>query len=169
MMKLKENGSHLIDNLKRISYILILFIFIASCTSRTIYKKPDNLISKDEMVQLWTDIMIANGARTVKNTMAQGKINYMPFINKKYNIDSTRFMNSNIYYTSNIEEYEAMFQEVLLKLKKIKATYDPSFEDIDENLPIWKQDSIRNSRKLKKPKKVNTQIDSKLKEKINKE
>jgi len=126
---------------------LLVFILCFSCTSRTIYKKPKNLVSKEQMVDLWVDITIANGARNKKNKKAQREINYMPFIYKKYNIDSTRFMESNIYYTSKIEEYEKMFQEVEVKLKKIKEIYDPLSKGIDPELPIWKRDSIRNSRK----------------------
>ena len=126
---------------------MLVLILCFSCTSRTIYKKPKNLISKEQMVDLWVDITIANGAKNIKNKKAQRKINYMPFIYKKYNIDSTRFMESNIYYTSKIEEYEKMFQEVEARLKKIRENYDPLSKDIDPTLPIWKRDSIRNSRK----------------------
>ena len=126
---------------------MLVLLVCFSCTSRTIYKKPKDLVSKEQMVDLWVDIMIANGARNKKNKMAQRKINYMPFIYKKYNIDSTRFMQSNIYYTSKIEEYEKMFQEVEVRLKKIREIYDPLSKDIDPELPIWKRDSIRNSRK----------------------
>lgn len=126
---------------------MLALILSFSCTSRTIYKKPKNLVPEEQMVELWVDIMIANGARSKKNKKAQGKINYMPFVFKKYNIDSTRFMESNIYYTSKIEQYEKMFQEVEARLKKIKEIYDPLSKDIDPELPIWKRDSIRKSRK----------------------
>lgn len=136
--------------MKRISYIVVVFTLIASCTSRTIYKKPDNLISKEEMIQLWTDLLLANGARTTKNIKAQSKVNYMRFVYKKYNIDSARFMQSNIYYASKVEEYEKMFQEVKTNLKKIKEKYDPLSKDIDPDLPVWKRDSIIKSRKKKK-------------------
>ena len=126
---------------------MLVLLLCFSCTSRTIYKKPKNLVSKEQMVDLWVDITIANGARSKKNKKAQRNINYMPFIYKKYNIDSTRFMESNIYYTSKIEEYENMFKEVEVRLKEIREIYDPLSKDIDPELPIWKRDSIRKSRK----------------------
>jgi hypothetical protein len=128
-----------------------VLILCFSCTSRTIYKKPENLISKEQMVDLWVDITIAHGAENIKNMKAQKKINYMRSLYKKYNIDSTRFMESNIYYSSKIEEYEKMFQEVDVRLKKIKEIYDPLSKDIDPKLPIWKRDSIRNRNRLKRP------------------
>jgi len=110
------------------------------------------LIPKDQMIELWTGILIANNAKAVKNGKNQKKINYLPFIYQKYKIDSTRFMKSNIYYTSKIEEYEKMFQEVELQLRDIKKRYDPLSADIDPTLPVWKRDSIRRSNMEKKRK-----------------
>ena len=102
------------------------------------------------MVELWTEITIANNAKSVQNRKGQKKINYMPFIYQKHNIDSVRFMQSNIYYTSKIEDYEKMFQRVELKLRKIKEIYDPLSADIDPTLPVWKKDSIRRVNRKKR-------------------
>jgi len=127
-----------------------MFIFLTSCTSRTIYKKPEDIIPKNQMIDLWVDIYIANGAQSVENKNSERLINYFPFIYQKYNIDSVRFMKSNIYYTSKIEEYEEMFQQVEKKLFDIKTVLDPLSEGIDPRLPIYVKDSIRRS-KTKKP------------------
>ena len=121
-----------------------------SCTSRTIYKKPKNLISEDQMVELWTEIIIAKNAKSIKNQKGQKKINYMPFIYQKHKIDSAKFMQSNIYYTSKVEDYEKMFKRVEAKLRKIKEIYDPLSVDIDPTLPIWKKDSIRRKNREKR-------------------
>ena len=127
-----------------------MFIFLTSCTSRTIYKKPEDIIPKNQMIDLWVDIYIANGAQSVENKNSERLINYFPFIYQKYNIDSVRFMKSNIYYTSKIEEYEEMFQQVEKKLFDIKTVLDPLSEGIDPRLPIYVKDSIRRSN-TKKP------------------
>ena len=127
-----------------------MFFFLVSCTSRTIYKKPEDLISKNQMIDLWTDIYIANGTQTVKNKKLEKRINYFPFIYQKYKIDSVRFMKSNVYYTSRIEEYEEMFQQVEKKILNIKTVLDPLSEGIDPSLPVYVRDSIRRS-KTKKP------------------
>lgn len=133
----------------RNTIIIVAVLLVVSCTSRTIYKKPDDLISKDQMINLWTDIYIANGAKAVKNKRLERKINYMPFVYEKYQIDSTRFMRSNIYYTSKIELYEEMFRKVEKRLTELRDKYDPDMAGVDMNLPIWKRDSIRRARKLK--------------------
>jgi len=139
----KDKESRLIDNLKRLGYISVVLLLVVGCTSRTIYKKPKDLISEDQMVEIWTEIFLANNGKSVKNIKGEKKINYMPFIYQKYAIDSARFMQSNIYYTSKVEDYEKMFERVELKLRKIKEIYDPLSKDIDPALPIWKRDSIR--------------------------
>ncbi len=96
-----------------------------SCTSRTIYKKPKNLIEREQMIDLWTDIYIAKGARSVKTKTLRKNIDYIPLILKKYNIDSSSFSESNIYYTSKIDDYEKMFEEVQERLKALKEVYKP--------------------------------------------
>ena len=126
-----------------------MFIFLNSCTSRTIYKKPDDIIPKNQMIDLWVDIYIANGTQTINNKKLEKRVNYFPFIYQKYNIDSVRFMKSNIYYTSKIEEYEEMFQRVEKKLFEIKVVLDPLSKGIDPRLPTYVKDSIRKSNSKK--------------------
>ncbi len=130
--------------------VIVSFFLLASCTSRTIYKKPDDLISKDQMVDMWTDIYIAHAARAVKNSNLERKVNYMPFIYEKYQIDSARFMRSNIYYTSKVEVYEELFKKVEERITNMRDIYDPDMAGIDPKLPIWKRDSIRRARKQQK-------------------
>lgn len=129
--------------MKHIFYILIIFIILASCTSRTIYKKPENLIGKEKMITVWTDLYIAMGAKSVKTITGEKEINYIPLVLKKHKIDSVQFSKSNIYYTSRIEEYEEMFEEVQKRLKEEKNIYDPETE----------LDSIIRISKEQKPKK----------------
>jgi hypothetical protein len=102
----------------------LAIILLAACTSKTILKKPKNLIPKDTMVLLLTDLYIAKSASPEKNINNERKINYVSLVYNKYLIDSTRFMNSNYYYTSKLEEYDLIFKEVkenlALKREKIE-------------------------------------------------
>ncbi len=101
------------------------------------------------MIELWTDIALAKAAFNEKNKKVQRKVNYMRFVYKKHQIDSARFMESNIYYTSRIEDYERMFQKVSENLKSLQAVYDPSKNDEEDDLPLRKRDSIQRSKLLK--------------------
>ncbi|MDG1038668.1 MAG: DUF4296 domain-containing protein [Polaribacter sp.] len=111
--------------------ISLLLIFLSSCTSNTIFKKPEDIIPKDTMSLLIQDMMIASSAKFIKNTNKQKKINYMSFVYDKYKIDSVRFQNSNFYYISKIDLYEEIITDAKVKLEnkkkfftKLKATQD---------------------------------------------
>ena len=122
-------------------YIFFIFFTLASCTSRTIYKKPENLIGKDKMINIWTDLYISMGAKSVKTKNFEKDKNYIPLVLEKYKIDSIQFSISNIYYTSRIEEYEEMFEEVQKRLNDLKNIYDPETE-IDSLIRSSKQEIL---------------------------
>jgi len=132
-MRLKENALLLIVNMKNLSYLL-LFIFFTSCTSNTIFEKPKDLIPRDTMTLLLGDMMIASSAKYVKNINQEKKVNYMAFVYDKYKIDSLRFQNSNFYYTSKIDLYEEIVNDVKKNLEAQKEYY---------NKLNLKQDSLR--------------------------
>ncbi len=128
--------------MNKLVYIFFMFILVLSCTSRTIYKKPKNLIDKEKMITVWTDLYIAAGSRSVKTKTLKTKINYAPLVLDKYKIDSVQFSESNIYYTSRIDEYEKMFEEVQKRLKDLKKIYDPKTKR-DSIIKLSKKDSIK--------------------------
>ena len=126
--------------MKKISYLILLSIFFMACTSNTIIKKPDHLISKNQMVDLLTDMLIASGAENIKNSNLERNVNYFPLVFEKYGIDSTRFKESNYYYTSRIDEYEQILQKVDARLKAMKKEIDDDIKLKDS----LKSDSIKN-------------------------
>jgi len=126
--------------MKKLSFLL-LFIFLISCTSNTIFEKPKDLIPRDTMSLLIQDMMIASSAKFVKNINKQKKINYMSFVYDKYKIDSLRFQNSNFYYISKIDLYEEIITDAKVKLEKKKKFYS--------NLKKT-QDSIKKNKRKKK-------------------
>ncbi|MCF6279099.1 MAG: DUF4296 domain-containing protein [Flavobacteriaceae bacterium] len=145
--------------MKRRIYIFLMFTLVLSCTSRTIYKKPKNLIEKEKMITVWTDMYIAAGAKSVKTKTLKTKINYAPLVLDKYKIDSVQFSESNIYYTSRIDEYEKMFKEVQKRLESLKKVYEPEPKK-DSILPILERiDSLKTNKKALKKKFKNQPID----------
>jgi len=128
-----------------------------ACTSNTIIKKPDNLIPKNQMEDLITDMLIAAGAENIKNIDLERNVNYFPLVFEKYGIDSTRFKESNYYYTSQIDDYEKILKKVDERLKALKEKIDNEIK-LQDSL---KNDSMRNIREnfKKVPKKLQ-QIDT---------
>ena len=116
----------------RIIGILLMLIVSGACTSNTIYKKPNDLISKNQMIDIMTDLYIAKSAYHVKNINQERKINYTAMIFEKYGIDSTRFSNSNIYYMSKIDEYEKMHKVISERIEEMIKERDSFIEPQDE-------------------------------------
>jgi len=120
--------------MKHLTIIFILSFFVFSCTSNTIFKKPDNLIPKDSMIDLLVEIQIATAAKSAKNLEGNFGINYMPFIYEKHKIDSARFSESSFYYTTDIDHYTKI-------LKAVKARIDQLHIENETLLEI--KDSIK--------------------------
>ena len=131
--------------MKNLSYFLVS-IFLVSCTSNTIFKEPKDLIPRDTMTLLLGDMMIASSAKFVPNKNQQNKVNYMAFIYDKYKIDSLRFQNSNLYYTSKIDLYQEMITDVKKNLEEKKDFY----KKISSRKDSIRRDSIKKvGKKLK--------------------
>ncbi len=109
-------------------YRSIVYFFIAvfmiSCTSSTIYEKPKNLIPEDEMVELLVDLHIARYAEGKKNIFKDGKAKYTHLVYKKFGIDSLRYSESNLYYSSRLDDYKRIYSKVEAELRAQKKVYD---------------------------------------------
>ena len=128
--------------MKKISSIFI-FLFLVSCTSNTIFEKPQNLIPSDTMSLLLQEMVIASSAKFMKNKGQQKNINYMPLVYEKFKIDSSRFETSNQYYMSTIDKY----QEILEGAKASLGSRNEVFKKIKTRLDSLRKDSIRIARK----------------------
>ncbi len=139
--------------MKQFITVILILIFIISCTSNTIYKKPENLISKDQMVDLLVDMQLALSAKTVKNKDGKRKIEYMHLVYEKYGIDSTRFSTSNFYYTTNIDDYNKILKKVKKRLDGMKKEYETE-QNLKDSLDRGTSKPVLSERlPTKKPKK----------------
>lgn len=126
--------------------LLLLLIFIISCTSNTIFKAPEDLIPKDSMQLLINDMLLASSAKYPKNKNLEKNINYMPLVYEKYHIDSTRFQRSIIYYTSKIDEFNKMLDTIKARLELSKKVLVDQKREIDS----LRRDSIRQLKTIDK-------------------
>lgn len=129
--------------MKRVLLIILLFSVFLSCTSNTIYEKPKDLIPRDSMLMLLRDLYIASSAKSIKNKNLQRRISYIPVVYEKYGIDSTRFQQSNLYYTSKIDLYEPMLKEIITSMEEERDIYSK----IKKTQDSIRQDSLKKNRK----------------------
>ncbi len=122
---------------------------LLACTSNTIYEKPKDLIPKEKMVALLTDMFLANSAIISPNKSGKRNVKYTPLVYKKYHIDSAQFKRSNRYYTSNIKEYKAIYQEVLINIEKLEKKYK-ALQNKRDSIENVKKDSIKENMKKKR-------------------
>ncbi len=87
-------------------------IFLVSCGEKLI-EQPENLIARDEMVLILKDMAIVNAAKTTNiGILKDNGIDPTTYVLNKYNVDSTRFVDSDRYYASVPLAYESIYKEV---------------------------------------------------------
>ena len=134
--------------MKNTTTFLIFITLLASCSSNTIYDEPTDLIPKDSMVLLLKDLYLATSAKSIKNKKQQKRISYTPLVYNTYKIDSLRFNTSNFFYTSKVDVYEPMLEQVMVLLKKEQAFFTEAKKIKDSIF----NDSIKKKKITKDPK-----------------
>ncbi|MCK4562475.1 MAG: DUF4296 domain-containing protein [Flavobacteriaceae bacterium] len=109
--------------MKKIIY-MFLVLTLMSCKNKVNYKKPKDLIPREQMINLLYDMHIVNATQGVRDKDLEKNKNYMSLIYEKHKIDSTQFAASNIYYIANISEYEDIFEEVKFRLEILLEVYE---------------------------------------------
>lgn len=149
--------------IKQLKYILLVLLVI-SCKNNSIDKpkKPDNLISKDKMVEVIYDISIINAAKgTNRKLIENNGIVPEDYIYEKHNIDSLQFALSNEYYAYNLKTYEDIYNSVKIKLEKDKNHFKTIIEtkqkikDSLNKIRKSERDSLKKIGKLIPKKKLN--------------
>ena len=112
-------------------------------------EKPENLIPKEKMVEIIRDLSLLNAAKSTSITvLRRNNIEPMPYLYTKYDIDSTQFSDSDLYYASLPEEYEDIYAKVEARLE-IEKEATVEAKKIKDSLQA-------EERELKKEKKAST-------------
>ncbi len=138
----------------RTIYLILIFILILGCQDKVYYEKPEGLLEKEEMIEILYDMHLAVGTSNIQNVHFEKNRNYTSLVYEKYGIDSTRFLEANVYYTAHIQEYEEIFEEVERRIAGLKQVMEPQSDStsaISDKIREAgrKQDSIRKVLKSK--------------------
>ena len=103
--------------MRKIILFLAIAITFVSCKEEVI-PKPDRLIAQDVMVDIMYDLTILEAIKNQNPaSLDTFKINSRAYIFKKYKIDSIQYAKSNIYYSSDYDEYKSMFEQISKRLE----------------------------------------------------
>lgn len=125
----------------------MLLIILAGCQDVKYPEKPENLLSKEKMVQMLADAYIGNASRSKSynnRILRTNGVHLDSILYKKHQVDSLTFVKSNAYYASNLVIYTEIMTEVekLLLTKKVsvdsilKLQKKRSSPKIDSILPL---------------------------------
>ena len=110
---------------------------------------PENLISKEKMIDIIYDMTLINVAKGVnKSILENNGIIPEQYLFNKHSIDSILFAKSNEYYSYDLKTYQTIYDKVKIKLEKNKNI-------INDSIDILKQISGELSKKLIKEIKKN--------------
>jgi hypothetical protein len=135
------------NKLQRI--IILCLVFSCNNTLNQNNKPPENLISKEKMVDIIYDMTLINVAKGVnKSILENNGIIPEQYLFNKHSIDSMLFAKSNEYYSYDLKTYQTIYDNVKIKLEKNKKI-------IIDSIEILKQISGEMSIKLIKESKKN--------------
>ena len=122
---------------------------VVSCAEKVV-EEPDNLIPKEKMVDILHDLAILNATKTtIGAKLDESGIDIMEFLYKKYQIDSTQFSESDLYYASLPLEYQAIYTEVETRLDKRQKAMEEATEKKNDSIRKANEkrsDSIRSAK-----------------------
>lgn len=125
--------------------ILAVFILFFACNEQLV-EKPENLISKDKMIEVLKEMAIVNAAKNTNIIKFQdNKIDPTAYVFKKFNIDSLQFVLSDKYYASMPDIYEAIYTEIdtLLNIEKKTAN---NLKKLQDSLKQVKREGLKNKK-----------------------
>lgn len=125
---------------------MVLLVF--SCAEK-LMKKPENLIAKDKMIDIVEDLTILKAAKSTNVSVLQkNDLDPMSYIFEKYAIDSASFVDSDRYYASIPEEYEAIYTTVE---ERVTAERDrrKELKRVNDSIKRKKKEANRRPRRVK--------------------
>ena len=135
------------------AFLLVIIVFLMSCENLEM-KKPSNLISENQMVEILYDVVLINSAKNVNKQLLEKNIkNPEAYIYKKHNIDSLQFVESNAYYTFKSDIYKSIYEKLELKLTTQKTEHEALVKEkkrIKDSIRKSKQPKIDNTKRQKK-------------------
>ncbi len=115
-------------NMKKPGYLFILILLLSSCYNTHDGNKipnPNELIDRDKLVLVITDMEIAESTIREKHNLGQEidglQEEYYLAIFEKHEITKEQFDNSMVYYKQDLDELNDIYEEVITRLSVMES------------------------------------------------
>jgi len=112
--------------MKNIIFYTLIILSFSACSDDI--EKPEPFLEHEEMVDLMTDMSLAEGsrmyARPSHKTKKEDQLtieDYYALVFEKHNIDQVQLDSINSWYVKHPKQYQEIFKEVLENLNKMQA------------------------------------------------
>ena len=141
------------SSMKKLVLHSIAFLFLFSCGEELI-PKPNNLISKEKMADIFEEMAIVNAAKTTNSAvLRENNIEPTEYVLNKLKVDSLQYVESNRYYISKPAEYEKIFKIVEERLITDAKLFSETKQKKDSIALQKQRDEARKLRNSKKTKR----------------
>lgn len=105
---------------------------VVSCQESYEVSKPHEMIGKDKMVEIVTDMMILDAAVNVSDIpLKKNDISSYQLISKKYGIDSIQLKQNLNYYNTQFDDNLEIYKKVKANVEAKRNALDKPKEDSD--------------------------------------
>lgn len=111
--------------IKRVLFGIGIFLIAVACQQSYDVAEPDQLIEKQEMVDILTDMMILDAASNVSDIpLLKNDIKAYTFISDKYDIDSIQLKQNLAYYNTKFDENLEVYEQVKKRIEVKRNVID---------------------------------------------
>lgn len=136
--------------------IVLIVLLSFSCKKPDAFKKPENLIEKEKMIEVLYDLHLLSATKSsAKEVLADHNIDAEKYVFTKYKIDSTQLAQSVTFYASKPEQMLEIYEEINSRFTSQKTLFekerDARSEEKKKQTKILKeQDSVVQLKENKK-------------------
>lgn len=121
--------------MKKITGILLVFLFFMAACDQPVVEKPKPLIKEKMMIDMLVDIHLAEATFIATGGMNDQKkvgssADFYYSVLEKYNVPDTVFEKSFVFYASNPKNFEKMYRKVMSNLSETEQELSGRKEEI---------------------------------------
>ncbi|WP_115461029.1 DUF4296 domain-containing protein [Winogradskyella aurantiaca] len=138
----------------RIIRLVLVLCIVFSCNKKQRPDPPEDLLTKVEMSNILYEMFIINSAKgSSMKVLQENGVDPDKYVLERFDIDSTRFVNSNNYYAYSYDDYREIMTLIEERISEEKEYYEEVLEE-EQAAAKRRADSLRKVKPKKaKPKK----------------